>query len=111
VFEARAFIRHHLTEHDLAVLVDVVQSVGSELATHAALESRIPFTLLLERFDSLVRVTVRDDSLLRSVLAVAPPPMALRGRGLRIVQARSRDWGITGRSTSAKAIWASFDVP
>jgi hypothetical protein len=108
---ARAFIRERLLEHELALLVDDVRLVGSELATNATLHARTPFTVQLESDGRSVRLTVSDGLLLLPVL-VAAAPMAPGGRGLGIVAACSRDWGVSeaGRNNK-KSVWASFDVP
>ena len=78
--------------------------VGSELVTNAVLHARTPLTLTLELRDGRARVSVKDRS-------QAPPtlrryqPDALTGRGLGVVAALSRRWGITA-APDGKVVWA-----
>ena len=94
VLVARVFVRARLLEHELSVLVDDIRLVVSELATNAALHARTPFTVQLEGDERSVRLTVSDGLLLLPI-RVSAAPMASGGRGLDIVAACSRDWGVT----------------
>jgi anti-sigma regulatory factor (Ser/Thr protein kinase) len=107
--QARGFVADHLFDHDLAHLVDDVALVLSELATNAVQHARTPYVVALSAFDGSVALEVRDGSPmgLRLVDASATDP---RGRGLVIVDALSRDWGVTVSESGEKAVWAVFDV-
>ena len=106
---AREFTRARLVEHDLSYLVEDVRLVASELATNAALHAKTAFTVLLEGFERMVRVSVSDDSVLLPVVCT-PSAMDTAGRGLGIVDLYSRAWGVTDGKRNAKWVWATFEV-
>ena len=90
----RRFIRGFAAGCSLpAEAVDRLVLVGCELVTNAVLHARTALTVALELHAERVRVSVHD----RSAAAVAPRhyrPDALTGRGLGLVAALSRDWGV-----------------
>lgn len=106
--QARAFVSHHLVDHRLLYLVDPVRLVVSELATNALVHGHTPFVVNLSREDHTVRLTVRDDS---DWVASRGPTQVLPagGRGLGIVNALCRDWGVA-RAEGSKTVWALFDT-
>ena len=108
VSEARTFVSDHLIAHGLVGLVDDVELVASELATNATLHARTPFEVSLRGDASSVRLSVRDEAATRPVVALAGE-LASSGRGLTIVDAVSRSWGVAS-GDGAKSVWASFDA-
>jgi hypothetical protein len=103
---ARAFVCQHLLEHQLAHLIGTVRLVASELATNAVVHAQTAFTLTLAEIDQTVVLALRDDS--TSLPRLSPSQVSdIGGRGLRIVNALSLDWGISTDSGS-KTVWASF---
>ncbi|MFJ7208790.1 ATP-binding protein [Streptomyces sp. NPDC098789] len=95
-------------------LMEDVELVVGELAANAVLHGRVPgrdFEVRLG-FDGLrIRVEVSDargDAPLREVLPEADPCWAENGRGLALVAAVSREWGVRPRGTGApgKTVWA-----
>lgn len=106
---ARDFIELHLGEHDLAHLTDDVQLVVSELATNALLHAGTPFTVTLRGDGESVLLVVRDGSSAAPVHASASE-LETRGRGLTLVDALSRDWGVNPGDGSVKSVWASFET-
>ena len=107
---ARAFVSLHLTDHQLMYLVDPVRLVVSELATNALLHGQTSFVVTLSRADDTVRVMVSDDSAWLARSGGAPEDaLQAGGRGLRIVQVLSRDWGVIAGEDS-KTVWATFDT-
>lgn len=109
--KARAFVLQHLVAHRLLYLVDDIRLVASELAANAVVHARTAFTVTLEGRVRSVLLTVRDrsQSPLQPLVA-APDGLALRGRGLVIVDAISESWGVTGWEGDSKSVWASFNV-
>jgi hypothetical protein len=106
---ARAFVCRHLIEHGLAYLVDPVRLVVSELATHTMVHARGAFTITLSRIDRAVVLTVREElSEVRLPTQRQAPDLA--GRGLRIVEIISSDWGVTPDRSGGPTVWASFDL-
>ena len=107
---ARGFVTDVLTEHELAVLVDDVRLVVSELATNALVHARTSFTVKLRTgLGQAVVLEVRDGS--RSGPAsVATTPLATTGRGIAIVDALSQAWGVDEYKGGGKSVWAVFPV-
>ena len=106
--EARAFVSQHLLSHGMPHLVDDIELVVSELATNAMVHARTPFTVILCAFEEIVRLEVSDGSLLEPSVVVARS-LDTSGRGVAIVQALSRDWGVLSRASGGKSVWAQFD--
>lgn len=104
---ARAFVHHHLLGHQLPHLVDTVQLVASELATNAVVHAQTDFTLTVSEVDQIVVLALTDDCLSLPDPR-SPQPMDTGGRGLRVVQAISLDWGINTDHSGSKTVWASF---
>ena len=105
---ARAFVIRHLLDHDLPHLVDDIELVASELATNAMAHAQTPFTVILCGFDETVVLEVSDESRAEPSLVVARA-LDTSGRGVAIVQALSRDWGVLTRASGGKSVWAEFD--
>jgi anti-sigma regulatory factor (Ser/Thr protein kinase) len=107
--DGRLFVNRHLREHGLAHLVDDVALVVSELVTNALVHAGTPFALSLEVLRDSILVTVRDESSSRPYVASAPD-WETGGRGMRIVDLLSREWGVTAGPHGGKSVWASFDL-
>jgi anti-sigma regulatory factor (Ser/Thr protein kinase) len=82
--------------------------VGSELVTNAFLHARTPLTLSLEHHPDRVRISVKDASSTPATLRRYRPD-ALTGRGLGVVAAVSRRWGINA-APDGKVAWAEVDA-
>ena len=104
---ARAFVCRHLVEHGLAYLVDPVRLVASELATNAIVQALGTFTVTLSCTDRSVMLTVREEWTLPGVPAQLRRT-DLSGRGLKIVQLISSDWGVTSNALDSRTVWATF---
>ncbi len=104
---AREFVTRHLLGHDMQHLQDDICLTASELVTNAMTHAQTPITVLLQRAGPLVTLTVGDLS------PVMPTTAAARekdqgGLGLLIVEALSREWGVTSYPDGGKSVWASF---
>ena len=106
---ARHFVVQQLATHDLSYLADDVRLVVSELATNAVKHAQTPFTVSLSAREGAVLLTVRDGAATEPTL-MPQRSLELGGRGLRIVQALSRDWGSSVGADGGKAVWAVFDT-
>ena len=107
--EARDFVCLHLIEHQLLYLVEDIRLVASEFATIAMVRSQSSFTVMLQRVDDTVRLSVTE----------APTPAAVRTRtraldtgtqGLSMVQVVSKAWGVETEPEGTRTLWASFAV-
>ena len=107
--DARRFVGRHLGEHGLGHLVDDIQLVVSELVTNALVHAGTPFGLSMEVVEDSIVVRVWDGSDV-SPFVVAAPGLDLCGRGMTIVDALSREWGVTAGPQGGKSVWASFAI-
>lgn len=106
---ARAFVCRHLIEHGVAYLVDPVRLVVSELATNAVLHGGSSFTVTLSCTDRSVRLAVGYQSPVGQVPAQVQRS-ELSGRGLRVVELISSEWGVGSDGQGVQTVWASFDL-
>ena len=104
---AREFVTQRLLDHELGHLVEDVRLVVSELATNAMVHAQTPFLVTLLAEAGAVRVEVRDGSHSQPVL-VAALALDPGGRGVAIVKAVSRHWGVTASGSGGKSVWADF---
>ncbi|SFC28710.1 Anti-sigma regulatory factor (Ser/Thr protein kinase) [Nocardioides terrae] len=78
-----------------------------ELAANAARHARTPFSVSLAMEDGRIVVAVRDDSDELPVVAEPRTDQDASGRGLHLVAALARSWGIEPRD-SGKLVWAEL---
>lgn len=107
-FAARRFVGGLLACRPFAGRVDPgdVMLVVSELATNAVIHAGTPFSVSISATDAAMRISVQDSSSTRPVVRDGSPA-ALSGRGLRLVGAVSRDWGVEF-SLDGKTVWAEL---
>jgi anti-sigma regulatory factor (Ser/Thr protein kinase) len=89
---------------------DNVTLVVAELASNAVLHGRVPgmdFVLRLVRDDArgVIRIEVADAHPARPA-RVAPGPDEDHGRGMLLVDALARDWGVREGAGTGKTVWA-----
>ncbi|WP_244928455.1 ATP-binding protein [Nocardioides sp. W7] len=106
---ARAFVTDVLRNHELGHVVDDVELAVSELATNALVHAGTRFTVIVSAFEDTVFLEVLDGS------QHGPNPGVslasdTSGRGITVVQAVSRDWGVIERGSDGKSVWAAFDA-
>ncbi|HTX62873.1 MAG TPA: MEDS domain-containing protein [Acidimicrobiales bacterium] len=103
---ARTFALGELRIRDGSV-ADRAALVVSELATNAVRHGGTPFSVTLSSLADCVRISVRDGRadlpMLRGFSSTETG-----GRGLHIVDALCRDWGISPRR-DGKVVWAELD--
>jgi hypothetical protein len=107
VSSARTFVRVQLATHDVVHLDDALQLVVSELATNALVHTPSRFTVTLEGGLTTIRLVVLDESAARLVPSIALGT-DVGGRGLMIVDALSRGWGVLYDDNGGKSVWAEF---
>ena len=84
---------------------EVAQLLTTELSANAIQHARTPFSVGVTHDDEgTLTVEVHDQN---SALPVVAPydPAALRGRGLLLVDALSREWGVTPVPDDGKTVW------
>jgi anti-sigma regulatory factor (Ser/Thr protein kinase) len=115
VGDARAWAASHLAAWDLAALVDDVTLVVSELVTNAIHAERAHGSegrvgLVMELRGAALTVSVFDGQPYGDELAAGDPGVdAESGRGLWLVGALTRKWGILPTG-AGKAVWAALDA-
>ncbi|MEV6618525.1 ATP-binding protein [Streptomyces sp. NPDC051051] len=113
VAEARHFVAALLEGEDSALVEDAVLVV-SELATNAVQHTRSGwyrgwFLVVIGFTDDLLRIQVTDqggdeEPMVRSVNT----PADEGGRGLLLVDAYAKDWGVKDRASGARCIWVDL---
>lgn len=112
--EARAFVRMAIEGQVPAGTLQDVLLVASEMVSNVIRHARTPLTLSLELHDKHIRLAVTDgEPPLRAAEAAAPTPEppgeSESGRGMGIIEAVSRNWGV-GDTPIGKSIWAEIQL-
>ena len=106
VADARSFIRATLWALEVDGLLEDATVVVSELVTNAVIHARTEILVDVAVSGESVRISVSDQN---SRLPTVPetPEDATNGRGLHLVAAISKDWGVDD-GTVGKAVWAEL---
>jgi anti-sigma regulatory factor (Ser/Thr protein kinase) len=87
-------------------LVADAELVATELAANAIIHARMPFRVSVHRFGPVVRIAVHDcATALPAVLE--PDPARLTGRGMSLIGAISRRWGVEV-TPDGKTVWTEL---
>ena len=93
----------------LQPVIDDIELVASELVTNCVRADAGQFSIAIESHHSRVRTEVTDDGP-GVPIRQRPPPDTAGGRGLMIVDALSRRWGVRP-FPGGKTVWAEFAIP
>ena len=102
--------REALLSWQVPQLVDDVQLVVAELVANAVRHAPSQVQLRLVLDGSTLRVEVTDDQPVMVPRRSAKEELPENGRGLLIVEALARDWGVQG-SRTGKTVWCELEVP
>jgi anti-sigma regulatory factor (Ser/Thr protein kinase) len=109
---ARAFVAETLTAWDVqGDAVEATQLVVSELVTNAVLHSPESATISLDLRlnDGAVRVLVTDGGLAEPKRRAPPDSStAESGRGVRLVEAFTEQWGTETHGVDGKTVWCEL---
>lgn len=113
--DARDFTRRALRDWGLEDLIWPTSLVVSELVTHSILQAETALDLTLSRVDGRIRIGVHDhgsDSLRVTQLAEPSDPLEdpLHHRGLLVVRALTRGWGVFSSRDHGKTVWAVLEA-
>lgn len=109
--DARTFTTRALLDWRLAGLIGPAGVVVSELVTNSIVHAVTVLDLTLSRTDACLRIAVRDHG--GGSPAVNPggqPEDMLDGRGLVLVRALARGWGVFQSRHKGKTVWAVMDT-
>jgi anti-sigma regulatory factor (Ser/Thr protein kinase) len=84
---------------------DSVSLMVSELSTNALIHAATGFDVYVDRSDLTIFISVSDRGEGGTPVLQEPAPSEPHGRGLRIVDALSEEWGISTTSDQGKAVW------
>jgi anti-sigma regulatory factor (Ser/Thr protein kinase) len=109
-FAARRFVSGLLARrpYGARVAADDVHLVVSELATNAVIHAGTPFSVSVCCDGTAIRIAVHDRSSREPVIRDWSPA-ARSGRGLRLVDAVSREWGVEP-APDGKTVWAELPL-
>jgi len=108
VAACRRFVGNAMAAWGIDVADDVML-LTNELATNAVIHARGSFRVVLTLKGSRIRVAVSDDNTRLPELPHVPLE-ALSGRGLSMVVAMAKVWGIDPEDTAGKTIWFELEV-
>lgn len=103
--EARQFVRVTLDSwHVPSEPIDTACLLATELVTNAVLHAGGEVELALLGWNRSVRVEVFDGSPILPRQRRADAPLSTSGRGMALVKALARTWGVSPR-TPGKSVW------
>lgn len=88
-------------------IVDDARLLISELVANAVIHARSRLSVSIRSHRSTVRLSVRDESSAMPQPRAATPNGVNGGRGLQLVAAMARDWGVEG-TADGKVVWAEL---
>jgi hypothetical protein len=108
--EARVFATRTLLDWQMPQVIRPVSLVVSELVTNSVVHAQTVLDLTLSRVGTRIRVAVRDHGGgAPRTHADEAPEVTLSGRGLLLVQAFTRCWGVFPGRAEGKTVWAVVD--
>jgi anti-sigma regulatory factor (Ser/Thr protein kinase) len=108
--EARTVVRTALGDVVRREVTDLAELLTSELVTNAIRHGTGYVTLSLRCGDGVLAISVSDED--PSMPLVQPDePLAVGGRGVRMVQRLAQDWGVTARESGpGKVVWFRLEA-
>ena len=108
VGQARRFILDTISGIDPEV-ADEIAIMVSELTTNSVRHASTPFTLTIDKTPREIYVAVTDNGPGAPVVR-DPTPSEFTGRGLQIVRALARRWGVRfAAGTPGKTVWFTME--
>jgi Histidine kinase-like ATPase domain len=109
---SRMFVARSLFNWQLHSLVAGASLVVSELVTNAVVHAASAVVVTLSRADGRVQMLVSDQGAGQPEARFDEPERhVFGGRGLLLVQAATRGWGVFPGRSGGKTVWAVFDAP
>ena len=109
--DARRFVARTLLSWELPRVVAPATLVASELVTNSVVHAVTVVDLTMTQAGQYLRIAVRDRGGGRPAARADDPwGSGLSGRGLLIVHALTRSWGVFPGRLSGKTVWAVLDT-
>jgi anti-sigma regulatory factor (Ser/Thr protein kinase) len=109
--DARRFVARTLLSWEMPRVVPPATLVASELVTNSVVHAVTVVDLTVSQSGQYLRIAVRDHGGGRpAARADDPAGSGLSGRGLLIVHALTRSWGVFPGRRSGKTVWAVLDT-
>ena len=106
---SRNFVSRTLLDWGLAPLIPTASLVISELVTNSTIHAGTDIDLSIAWHLGALRLTVRDSS--PDLPCQRHPHLDVHGRGLSLVLALSRGFGVLPTTDGGKVVWAVLDAP
>ena len=106
---SRNFVSRTLLDWGLAPLIPAASLVISELVTNSTIHAGTDIDLSIAWHLGDLRLTVRDGS--PDLPCQRHPHLDVHGRGLSLVLALSRGFGVLPTTDGGKVVWAVLDAP
>lgn len=106
---ARDFVRGQLGRECDSEVLETVALLTTELVTNAVLHARTPLRLTIDVVAPVVRVAVEDTAAGTPVVRRYEPSEATTGRGLALVEALARSWGVES-TADGKQVWCEIEL-
>jgi GAF domain-containing protein/anti-sigma regulatory factor (Ser/Thr protein kinase) len=103
---ARRWVAEALTDKAVTAILPDAELIVSELVTNALLHAGPPITVRVDVRPDSVRIAVSDGSRATPVRALARAD-SMTGRGLSLVAALARDWGVEP-TPAGKVVWCEI---
>ncbi|MBV9293061.1 MAG: SpoIIE family protein phosphatase [Frankiales bacterium] len=107
--EGRQFVGEQLRARDADGLVDDGMLVAAELIANACQHGLPPISVCVIGAGDRVRIEVRDGSA-RSPVRPSQSMSNMTGRGLALVDALARQWGVERQEEGGKTVWAELSI-
>jgi serine/threonine-protein kinase RsbW len=103
--QARRLVRRTVQDLVPSDVVDTAELLVSELVTNAVVHGSGVIVVAIDCEDRVVSIAVSDDAPARPQLQ-PERPMALGGRGLRMIESLASAWGVRPREDGpGKQVW------
>ena len=106
---ARDLVAHACLDWGCGAQADAAMLVASELVTNALIHAGTGPEMFMARSGSRLRLAVRDGNARRPQPRKVGPSSP-NGRGMLLVAAMSRAWGVLPTTADGKVVWAVLDV-
>jgi hypothetical protein len=106
---ARQMVAEACLDWDCGIQLEAATLIASEMVTNALLHAGTMLELSVARCEDRLRIAVGDGNT-RTPQRQPMDPSRVTGRGMLLVAAFSRSWGVLPTAQGGKVVWAVLDV-